>query len=240
MKKIAILCLIVLGVACKKNEVDTGTQSLGKRLVSLTANNKPQYTFVYKNNLLTKENYFGFCETNPTDEYSYEYKGNLLYKITMKSRSLYSSTLALCNPEMGVLSEEIFEYDKTGKLVKISRLNDVVTEFVYDTKGRVEKQLIKNGQNTSVTTFEYDARDNIVQLNNPDGSVVIYEYDNHPNPYYYMNQRPGWISAFNKSPNNVIKATGGSNFTRVFTYAVDGFPEKVLENNGISYTYNYE
>jgi hypothetical protein len=52
---------------------------------------------------------------------------------------------------------------------------------------------------------------------------MVYEYDNKKNPFYVMKLKPGWISAFNTSPNNVIKGTGnfGSFERKIISYLND-------------------
>ncbi len=240
MKKLAILFLFALCLACKKDYPDPLTPGIsGKKLTSVTVNNKPYYTFEFDKDLLVKENAYTFCETNPTDEYTYEYSGGQISKLKTTLRSMYSSTYALCNPASGMKSEETFEYNKSGQLSRIVRLNSS-TEFIYNAKGMVEQQLNINGANTSITKFEYDSKGNIISIKDPSGEVAHYEYDDKVNPYYIINQRPQWISAFNKSPNNVIKATGRYVFQRTFKYDAQGYPTEVLEDNNLTYVYNYQ
>lgn len=240
MKKLAILFLFALCLACKKDYLDPLAPGItGKKLTRVTVNNKPYYTFEYEKDLLVKENAYTFCETNPTDEYTYEYAGAQISKLKTTMRSMYSSTLALCNPASGMKSEETFEYNKSGQLSRIIRLNSS-TEFIYNAKGQIEQQLNINGTNTSITKFEYDAKGNIITITQPGGEVAHYEYDDKVNPYYIINQRPQWISAFNKSPNNVIKATGRYVFQRTFKYDAQGYPTEVLEDNNLTYVYKYE
>lgn len=240
MKKLAILFLIVLGPGCKKESADPQMPGIiGKKFISLTVNNKLSYTFEFEKDLLVKENAYTFCETNPTDEFTYEYSGGQLSKLKTTLRSMYSSTYALCNPASGMKSEETFEYNSKGQLSKIRRAN-TTTEFVYNVKGLIEEQIDKSDTKSVLTKFEYDTRGNIIKVTNGDGEVTNYEYDNKINPYYIINQRPQWISAFNKSPNNVIKSTGRYVFQRVFKYDADGYPTEVLEDNGLTYVYNYQ
>ncbi|RFS17816.1 RHS repeat domain-containing protein [Emticicia sp. C21] len=246
MKKLAIILLIALGLGCKKEAADPQTPSSGKKLVSITVNGKVNHSFQYDKNLLIKENYFGFCETNPTDEFNYEYKNAKLSGLKTTLRSMYSSSSASCDPAAGLKGEEIFEYNTQGKIVKATRNNggfssfNTTTEYVYNAKGFVEKQIILGGTNSLVTTFEYDATGNLIKQTDPDGQVTNYEYDNKINPYYLMNQRPAWISPFNKSPNNVIKASNRYIFKRTFKYDEEGYPTEVSEDNGFTYKYNYE
>ena len=247
MKNLALILLIAISIGCKKESADPiGPAIQGKKLTSITTKNKIEHSFQYENNLLVKENYYSFCETNPTEEFSYEYNNSQLSMIKTTSRMMYSSTSALCNPALGIKSEETFEYNANGKVVKTIRSTVNTTsgkttiEYVYNSKGYIEKQTILGGQTPLATTFEYDNKGNLIKETSPDGQVANYEYDDKTNPYYLMNLRPAWISAFNKSPNNVIRATGRYNFVRTFKYDADGYPIELSEDNGVTYKYNYE
>jgi hypothetical protein len=240
MKKLAILLLLGLSLSCKKETAEPQTPAItGKKFIRLTVNNKPSYVFEFDKNLLVKENAYTFCETNPTDEYTYEYAGGQIRKLISTLRSMYSSTYALCNPASGIKSEEPFEYNSKGQLSRIVRTN-TTTEFIYNSLGQAEQQIDKSATTSILTRFEYDKRGNIIKVTNGDGEVTTYEYDNKINPYYLIRQRPQWISAFNKSPNNVIKAKGRYVFERIFKYDSDGYPTEVLEDNGLTYKYHYE
>lgn len=243
MKNLAIILLLAISLGCKKESADPQTTQ-GKKLTSLTLNNKPSITFEFQKGLLVKENSFTFCETNPTDEFTYEYADGKLSKLKTTTRSFYSSTSAICNPALGLKGEEAFVYNTQGKLIKVSRSLDsfsgTTTEYAYNSRGFIEKQTILGGQNSLITTFEYDSKGNLVKETGSDGQVAYYEYDDKINPYYLINQRPAWVSAFNKSPNNVIKATGRYNFQRTFKYDTDGYPTEVSEDNGLTYKYNYK
>ena len=244
MKNLTIILLLAFCLGCKKESADPKTPSTpGKRLTSVTLNNKPYITFEFQKDLLVKENAFTFCETNPTDEFTYEYANGQLNKLKTTMRSMFSSISALCNPAVGLKGEEIFTYNTQGKIVKVTRKTDTMlgttTEYVYNARGFIEKQIIIAGQNSLTTTFEYDTKGNLIKETDPDGAVAYYEYDNKINPYYLINQRPAWVSAFNKSPNNVIKATGRYNFQRTFKYDAEGYPTEVTEDNGLTYQYSY-
>jgi YD repeat-containing protein len=241
MKKLVLIFLVTINLGCKKESVQPSTP--GKRLISLTLNNRSYITFEYQKGLLVKENSFSFCETNPSDEYAYEYTDGQLSKMKTTTRSIYSSTSALCNPALGLKGEEVYAYNGQGKIVKVTRKTDnisgITTEYTYNLRGLIAKQTIIGEQHSLVTTFEYDNKGNLVKETDDDGQIAYYVYDDKVNPYYLMNQRPAWVSAFNKSPNNVIKATGRYNFTRTFKYDSAGYPTEVSEDNGFTYKFNY-
>ena len=237
MKNLTILLLILLSVGCKKDAVET--RNPGKRLASITIDGKLSQVFQYENNLLVQEDFYTFCQDNPTDQYTYEYKGDKIHKLKTTLRSMYSSTSALCNPASGIKTDEVFEYNSQGQINKIVRTN-TSTEFVYNSKGLVIKKTIIGGQKPLENTYEYDAKGNLIKEMDSYGGVAQYEYDNQSNPFYLMKHRPDWISPFNKSPNNVIKATGSVVFKREFQYLAEGLPSQVIDGNGGTYRYNYE
>lgn len=236
MKNLALILLTIFALACNKST--TPTPIVGKRLTSITRENKPYLTFEYQKDLLVKENYYSFCENNPADEFTYEYKGGQLSKIRTTMRSIYSSMTALCNPEGGMKLEEAFTYNSKGQITKIFK-SDSNIEFEYNARGLVTKQTITGGSTPMESTYEYDSRGNIIKEKNFYGGTTYYTYDDKINPYYTINQRPNWISAFNKSPNNVLKATGSYTFERSYKYDADGYPTEIKEDNGFTYKYNY-
>ncbi len=236
-KSILFLCLILL--ACEDEPMDHSSKG---QLSQITVNGKINSSFEYKNGLLTKENFFWSCESTPTEEYMYDYQNELVKKFTLITRSFYSNTASHCDPDLGLQYENTFEYDDKNRLVKVIRSSGF-TEYFYNADNRVEKQVIHNnsGAITSEANFNYDHVGNLIEERNFIGDIVHYKFDNKPNPFFLMNQRPDWISPFNKSPNNVIKASGAITFEREFQYGPGGLPVKVTESsNGQVYTYVYE
>jgi len=239
MRKFTFLLFLVAVLGCEK-DADNGGNADNIRLVSISADNKVYQSFEYSNSRLIKENNFGFCTTTPLDEFAYSYQGSKLDNIDITLRSPYSSSIAACDPSAGERSNEKFEYDNAGRLVKITRPMSHTT-FQYNAKGQVEKQLFYASNNLrpyDSTSFNYDQVGNIIEETHGQGTSY-YQYDDKKNPFYLMKQRPGWISAFNTSPNNVIKGTGASQFERsILSYTVD-LPSRVFEN-GVEYQYVYK
>jgi hypothetical protein len=240
MKNIYLLlfCLILIINAC--NEKDFEIDAEGTQLAKIEVNGKIYQNFEYQNGNLIKENWYSFCETNPSDEYTYTYQNQQLSKINLISRSIYSSTSSVCNPDLGLKSENTFEYDSQNRLIKSNRENSY-SEYIYNVDNKVIKQLLHYGSSTLTATYEYDNKGNMIKETNFDGTEIRYEYDNNPNPFYAMRQRPDWISPFNQSPNNVLKSfqqNGG--FTRSIIYNTLGYPAKVLENGSQTYEYVYQ
>ena len=239
MKKLIVLCLLTALWSCKKDPLELPNN--GILLRQITVNGKPDQTFEYSGNLLIKENRFGFCEKNPADEFFYSYQGTKLTKLKSVLRGIYSSTTAMCDPASpGDQSEETFEYDSQNRLVKVTRQKSY-TEYIYNTKGQVEKLILYGGTNPLTATFKYDAKGNITEASDYSGYITQYEYDDKINPFYVMNQKPSWISPYNKSPNNIIKTTWPQgNYTRTLKYNDLGLPTEIQESNGQTYFFVYQ
>lgn len=239
MKNLAVLLLLTLFLACKKEQIN-GPGNPEILLRETTVNGKTDQSFEYdSNNRLVKENSFSICENNPSDEYLYQYENGKIHKMSSVLRSLYSSTETICNPAAGVHFDALFEYDVQGRISKVVHSGSA-SVFSYNAAGFIEKQTITSDNGESIFTYEHDASGNIVRETDAQGNVTEYEYDTRKNPFFLMQQKPAFITPFNQSPNNVVKATGNTNFERAFEYNADGFPTQVKETNGLTYLYIYE
>lgn len=234
--KNTFFAILLICFACSDSSMEGNGGSV--QLLEIRVNGKADQTFEYANGLLAKENVFGVCVSNPSDEYSYSYSGNTLNTLQSTIRGIYSNMASSCDPAKGLHFEEYYEYDNSNDLVGVGRENSYTT-YTYNSEGLVVRQLVQFDNGSLETTYEYDQHGNLTVETDPDGNVTRYEYDNRRNPFYYMNQRPGWISPFNKSPNNVIRATGHHNFERALTYNAEGFPLEIAEDNGLTYIYVY-
>jgi YD repeat-containing protein len=237
MKKLLLVLWLPLVLGCKKDEVTVKEGFLRQIVVQ----DKVHQSFEYYSGLLAKEQYFGFtCQDTPVDAFEYKYQNNRLVTLKSTLRGLYSSTSAMCDPATGLTSEEQFAYDPQGRLVRVNRGNSYLL-FDYNAEGRVERQTRFSSDGTAdhTSSFRYDARGNMVEETDASGRTTTYTYDQNSNPFFLMKQRPGWISPFNISPNNVIRANGQAQWERTFSYHPNGLPETVLETNGLIYKYIY-
>jgi hypothetical protein len=234
MKKCLPFLLLIIAFGCNKNTQD----HLRLRKIESTYGLYNSYEYDNQGKLAKENSYFGFC-SNPVDEYTYVYQNGKLGKIQVRMRSFYSSTATMCNPASGISSEDQYEYDNQGRLSKVTGQSSY-TVYFYDNRNRVEKRVLYllSGTAHDSTIFDYDARGNIIKEISGLG-VTYYTYDDKRNPFYEMKQKPAWISAFNASPNNVIKATGASAFERKFLKYSYDLPT-LVEDNGVQYTYFYQ
>lgn len=230
MKKLTLIALVLCVIGCKRDSISPDV-----KIMRVTMSGGIHQTFEYDSQgRLTRENEFYSCTVTPMNEHLYNYKEGKLEKVTSVIRSLYSSTAAFCDPAKGEKMQQIFSYDNSGRISKVAGLNSI-TEYIYNQQGFLSKKLYGAGSNKSSEYF-YDSSGNVIKQITPEGSVTEYEYDNAPNPFYF--HRPGALTPFTMSRNNIIKGKGASNFTRQFEYK-SGRPVKVLEDNGQTYEYHY-
>ena len=204
-------------------------------------NGKIQENFEYNNDgQLIKDDSYNFCNV-PSDEVIYMYKNKQLDSVKSVTRSLYSSSTANCNPLLGEHSYSVFEYNSSGKIIKIKKKSTTM-DNVYNSSGQVEKQTVNSGgANLFVSTYKYDTRGNLIEATDGQGDITQYEFDNKINPYFLMKRRPDILIAFYVSPNNVIKIkTAGSAALEInYEYNLLNLPTKMLDPNGLTYTFVY-
>lgn len=236
MKIWIITVAAALFFSCTKESPDNRQ----RQLISLTINDALNESFEYNaDGNLARESYYFSC-TKPADEFTYSYTGNRLDKIESITRSLYSSTASICGGAAGIHAVENFEYDNLQRIKKIVRDNSSTT-YTYNNLGLVERAEITGGGYTVFSTYTYDSRNNLVEESGSQGQgTTRYEFDNKINPYYGIRSRPGIITAFNRSPNNVVKITGlTSSQTISYEYNAAGYPVKMFDTNGATYVYQY-
>jgi hypothetical protein len=234
------LVFFMLSVLCGCRNEAVENPGVQRKLYQIKSDGRISSTFEYTTSgLMREQNFHSACQSNPVEEWEYQYQNGKVSAVLTVSRSLYSSTAAVCDPTAGFRDEERFEYDTGGRISKIIRANSF-SAWTYNSSGGVGKQTLHRPDGTvhHITLYRYDGRGNLVE-EEENGLVTRYQYDNKVNPYYQINHRPGWISPWNRSPNNVVRATGRYNFERRITYDAQGFPVQVLEDNGMTYIYEY-
>jgi hypothetical protein len=239
MKGIWSVCLGLLCFSCAYETIQK--IPAGARLVQVKVNDRIEQSFEYNSDRLTKEFFFDTsCPNHPADQFLYIYRNDRLNKLEMTLHGFYSNSSVPCHSKAGVSYDEFFKYDETGRIIRISRKNSY-SVFEHDADQRITKELLylSNGTLKNWRTFSYDAKGNLILEIDSNGNKTEYEYDDKPNPFYTMTQRPQWISPFNKSPNNVIRATGYIKFERTLTYNAEGLPVEILETDGRVYVYGY-
>ncbi|MBC9930925.1 hypothetical protein [Chitinophaga qingshengii] len=252
-----VLCLVVLVLtACHKNK-DVEPDPLdynNVRIASIT--NMPP--FIYEGDRL---NAIG------NERFSYDNKGRLIgsrleYQSGTHATNIYRTTFNWTNNLCtGSTSDSIYSY-VTG--ADGSKQNEFLTKdmlyniYEYDMSSTQLKTLYITAFGAYITdysalSFEYDAKGNITRATGklfaPGGSpetnaTIIYEYDNHPNPFYATYKKYGLILppllmyADRISPNNVTKMKVKVSYLEdrdyQFTYEYNkaGYPVKIVSTLG--------
>lgn len=78
---------------------------------------------------------------------------------------------------------EYVQYDLVGRLTRIRDPNGVLTDYVYDTQGRVQQTIVRANANGTasiddeITSVIYEAFGDVKRVTQPDGSYLEYLYD---------------------------------------------------------------
>ena len=121
----------------------------------------------------------GFVDSEGTTTYTYDANGNVI----------------TASDDVGTVRRE---YDALNRVTKYTDINGRVIQYEYDSCGNLKKMTYPNGENGTYTydpnhnmltssmsngavskasTFEYNSKNQITKINNPDGSVVSKTYD---------------------------------------------------------------
>ncbi len=224
---------------CSKNTTGTneGTYMKIKKIISNGVDNT---AFEYQNGVLKNIKDFSFCPEIPGMEEEYYYNGNVLSDLKIKTN--LSSSTNCANAQIHS-SSKTFIYDALNRIIKIIHGTSSYSVYVYEgNKNWVTKQIRYNtatGLPYDSTVFIRDNVGNIIETIEKTGRT-FYKYDNKVNPFYVINKSPWFISVWNNSPNNVIEETNTSGTVKRTIMAYENnLPVKVLETNGIEYTYIY-
>jgi RHS repeat-associated protein len=69
------------------------------------------------------------------------------------------------------------EYDKNGRLLKMTDANGLVTTMSYHPRGWLTSRAVANGVTTETTNYTYDNVGQLTRVTMPDGSALNYAYD---------------------------------------------------------------
>lgn len=172
-----LVCMFLIFVRCEKEQVlqhndrQIDTNFLISRIIQ---GNKLNQEFIYndKKKLVRSDYYINDSIFNcDTLEYNSEGK---LYKIT--NRDGYA---------------EVYEYDESGRYIKrkmYDRSGELseVTEFLYNSLGRIEKGVRSYPKYDHVTTclFYYDSNGNVIKVEEDTLFYFELEYDDKKNPRF--------------------------------------------------------
>lgn len=235
MRYLFLLAVIACFASCSKESALNGN-----RLTHISSNNRVNQSFEYNAaGKLVKENYYYICD-QPADEFTYTYGSAGIQKVEAVIRGIYSSTTAICDRAAGLHSVITYEYDDQQRIKRVIGDNSS-TSFTYNSEGLVARaDYTASGAASFYSTYQYDSKKNLVETFNSDGrGTTRYEFDNKRNPLYEIESRPDVITAFNRSPNNVVKIINGSEQNSIqYNYNLAGYPVE-MSDNGSTYTYHY-
>lgn len=235
MRYLFFSALIACLASCSKESALNGS-----RLTHISSNNRVNQSFEYNAaGKLVKENYYYICD-QPADEFTYTYGSAGIQKVEAVIRGIYSSTTAICDRATGLHSVITYEYDDQQRIKKVIGENNS-TSFTYNSEGLVTRaDYTGNGTAAFYSTYQYDDRRNLVETFSSNGmGTTRYEFDNKRNPLYEIESRPDVITAFNRSPNNVVKIINGPEQISIqYNYNLAGYPVE-MSDNGSTYTYHY-
>ena len=234
----SLFLFALLSFGCGKEAPEAGN---GTRLQAINVEGKIHQSFEYDGGLLVKENLWYGCEQTPMDEYFYVYTGSRLDTAKALLRSLSSSSSAFCNPAYNLFSYAVPEYDNQNRFSKITQPGGSVRTLEYNAANFIVKQIITHpAADSFVLNYKRNAVGNLIEETTSRGDKKLYQYDNNKNPYYLIKQRPDIVTAFNSSPNNVVKISEGSNVHEIrYEYNSRGLPVKMFDN-GSTYEFIYQ
>jgi len=123
--------------------------------------------------------------------------------------------------EPGTINRK-YLFNKKGFIVKEDFTQSNASAYNYATT------YIRNAQNNNVLSSTY------TPLNSAEANITVYEYDNHPNPFFHLGiDWNGENSVNSFSPNNITKKTirfenGESRVTTYeYEYLPNGYPGKI-------------
>jgi YD repeat-containing protein len=112
-----------------------------------------------------------------------------------------------------------YEYDNLDRQVKVYQPDGIISETVYDSQGRVQKSIIRSGNEVRTTEYKYVMYGNITETIQPDGTTIKASYN-------VKGQK--------------ISETNQLGQTRYFEYDDNGQLVKVILPDGATYKYAYD
>ncbi len=167
-------------------------------------------------------------EINPmSDEKAYTYDGNgNIVSILDEDRNETTVRYDLNNKPVSMRysdgREAGFRYNKRGELVELKDWNGTVT-MDYDRTGRLAKVTDHNGRSTG---YGYDANGNITAIDYPDGSVVNYTYDKN-NRMTRVVDAEQQVTSYEYNPMGNVLSIRQPGSASAYTYNAKGLPAQV-------------
>ena len=138
-----------------------------------------------------------------------------------------------------------YEYDAKGLQYRVTDPNGNITQFEYDLKGQLKKQIVdaKAGGLNLTTLFDYDARGNNVEVTKPNGVVTRYKYDQSGRREQEIQDLNGAKNTTRyeyDQNNNVISMLDANGKTTRYAYDADNRAVAVIDPAGSVTTTTYD
>jgi RHS repeat-associated protein len=133
-----------------------------------------------------------------------------------------------------------YEYDNLDRQVKVYQPDGIISETVYDSQGRVQKSILRAGNDIRITEYKYDMYGNIIETLQPDGTTIKAAYNVKGQKISETNQL-GQIRYFEYDDNGqLIKVTLPDGATYKYAYDTQGNQTSIIDplNRETKFTYD--
>lgn len=139
-----------------------------------------------------------------------------------------------------------YKYDKLDRQVKVIRkvgdidcsvidADDAVFEYTYDCVGN---RLTITDENGYTTTYTYNAKDELLQVSNPEGECTKYTYDGLGHKLTEMLPNGNLITYAYDEKDQLV--TISDTIGQVASYTYDGVGNRITEKDGHNHTTSYD
>lgn len=234
-----LLAASLLFHSCEKASVDnfyTKTVNTDFLISKIFQNEKLFQEYIYdEHKKLTRNNFYYNDTVNSYTIFEYDNEGKL-------NKRNYSYDYF-----------ETFEYDESERFIKMKSYNQDgevyrTTEYIYNSTGQIEKGLItyRDFEKTDTIAYTYDAKGNVIKVQESPFTLMDYEYDNMKNPRYNWDL-PTDIIQYNNpvryKMENPIMCSIPPDYKYEYEYNKDGYPVmeyRKIVNTDIVDTFRYE
>jgi RHS repeat-associated protein len=119
------------------------------------------------------------------------------------------------------------EYDKNGRLLKMTDANGLVTTMTYHPRGWLTSRAVNNGATTETTQYTYDNVGQLTRVTMPDGSTLNYAYDDAHRLVGMADLSSGTSTASNGSLRMQLANLTGNKIV----YTLDNMGNRIGESN---------
>jgi RHS repeat-associated protein len=119
------------------------------------------------------------------------------------------------------------EYDKNGRLTKLTDPNGLITTMTYHPRGWLTSRAVNNGTTTETTNYTYDNVGQLTRVTLPDASTLYYAYDDAHRLVGMSDQVTGTTVA----PNGSLRVQLANLSGNKIIYTLDNMGNRLSESN---------